>query len=103
MILGIYITNYYLDVTFVTNQRVIDVEQLSLFSRETSELHLENIQDIRVEIKGFIHSILNYGTLFIQTSSAQDEFSMSNIQNPQAVREIISRAREELDVRGFVK
>lgn len=93
MIFAISITNYYLDVLLVTNRRVIDIEQLGLFSRDVAELHLENIVDLHVEVKGFIASFFNYGNLYLQTSSERPQFSMSNVQDPHRVQEIISKAR----------
>jgi len=93
MIFGISITNYYLDVLIVTTRRVIDVEQLGLFSRNMAELQLENIQDMNVEVKGFIPSFLDYGTLKIQTSGTESEFFLSHVQHPYHVQEIISKAR----------
>lgn len=93
MVFAVSITNYYLDVLIITNYRIIDIEQFGLFSRDTAELHLENIEDIHVEVKGLIASLLNYGSLNIQTSSEKPEFSMSNVHDPNRVQEIISKAR----------
>lgn len=96
MAFAISITNYYLDVLIVTNRRIIDIEQVGLFSRDTSELHLENIEDMHVEIKGLVASFLNYGKLQVQTSSETLEFVMNNIRDPHRVQEIISKARMAL-------
>lgn len=93
MVLAISITNYYLDVLIVTDRRVVDVEQIGLFSRDTAELHLDAIEDIHVEIKGLIASFFNYGDLNIQTSSESPEFSMANVRDPHRVQEVISKAR----------
>jgi hypothetical protein len=93
MIFAISITNYYLDVLLITNRRVIDVEQLGLFSRDVAELHLENIVDLHVEVKGFIASFFNYGNLYLQTSSERPQFSMNNVYDPHRIQEMISKAR----------
>lgn len=93
MVFAIYVTDYYLDVLIVTNRRVIDVEQLGLFSRDTAELHLDSIEDMHVEIKGLVATLFKYGNLQIQTSSESPEFSMKNLNNPHRVQEIISKAR----------
>lgn len=93
MVFAVSITNYYLDVLIVTNRRIIDIEQVGLFSRDTAELHLDTIEDMHVEIKGIIASFFNYGNLQIQTSSENPEFLMNNIRNPHRVQGIISKAR----------
>lgn len=93
MVFAISLTNYYLDVLLITNRRVIDVEQLGLFSRDVAELHLENIVDLHVEIKGFVASFFNYGNLYLQTSSERPQFSMNNVPDPHRVQEMISKAR----------
>lgn len=95
MAFAMYITNYYLDVLIITNRRVIDVEQIGLFSRDVAELHLDSIRDIHVEIKGFIPSLFNYGVLHIQTSAATPQFSMTNVRDPHRIQEAISKARLE--------
>ena len=93
MVFAISITNYYLDIILITNRRVVDIEQLGLFSRDVAELHLENIVALHVEIKGFVASFFNYGSLYLQTSSERPQFSMNNVQDPHRVQEIISKAR----------
>lgn len=94
---GIYFTNYYLDVLFVTNRRIIDVEQFGLFSRDIAELHLDNIEDIRVETKGLIPSLFKYGDLHLQTAGDNREFHMKNVCEPYKVQETISKARMALE------
>jgi len=47
-------TDYYLDIWIVTNMRVIDMEQKSLFHRQTSTFRLDKIQDVTVEINGIV-------------------------------------------------
>jgi hypothetical protein len=61
-------TNYYLDVWIVTDKRIVNVEQLTLFSRETTTMRIERIQDATVEIHGVLPSMLGYGNLRIQSA-----------------------------------
>lgn len=98
-------TNYYLDVLIVTNQRVIDVEQRSLFSRDTAELQLENIQDIRIEERGILAALLHFGDMYIQTAGAQREFVVRHIPHPVRVKDIIVHHRNQLKVmqQGIIK
>lgn len=87
-------TDYYLDVLLVTNKRVMDIEQIGLFSRDTLETRLENIQDIRVEVAGFLASVMDFGNLRLQTAGSTTEFVIKNIHKPHKTKDIISRECE---------
>ena len=96
-LLGVWIwgfmmwTDYYLDITVITNKRIIDMEQRGLFSRETSTMRYEAIQDVTTDIKGVLHTLLNYGNLYIQTAATTKEFILDDIYNPNLAKEIIVR------------
>ena len=47
--------DYYFDVWIITNKRVVNVEQKGLFNREVSELELERIQDIIMNLQKAKH------------------------------------------------
>lgn len=82
-------TDYHLDMWVVTDSRVIDVEQKGFFHREIATLQVEQIQDVTVEIKGIFSTILNFGTIRVQTAAASREFTIRGIPNPKRVKEII--------------
>ncbi len=95
-ILGLWIiffvqwTNYYLDVWYVTQKRIIDVNQKSIFHREVSNLRFDKIQDISIEVNGFIATMLNFGDIKVQTAAEDSsEFLIRNARNPERVRRII--------------
>src|SRR3989338_5121724 len=54
----IFWTDYYLDMWILTDKRLIDVEQKGLFAREVSSLRLDRIQDIKMEVSGFIPTLV---------------------------------------------
>lgn len=80
-------TDYYLDMWIVTNERVINTEQNGLFSRVTSELHLNQIQDITSEMHGIIPTFLTYGSVIIQTAGTKERFHFEQIDNPDKIKE----------------
>lgn len=102
MIFFIHWTNYYLDVLVVTNKRILDIEQIGLFSRDMAEIRLEHIQDIKVEVLGLIDSFLKMGNLHIQTAGQHKEIFLKNIPDVQEVKNMISRCCEELSKLGGV-
>lgn len=83
-------TNYYLDVWYVTEKRIIDVEQKGIFHREISNLRFDKIQDISIEVRGFIATMLNFGDIRVQTAGEDSsDFFMSSARDPERVRKII--------------
>ena len=79
-------TNYYLDVLIITDKRIIDVEQVSLFSRDNVSVPLRNIEDIKVEVFGILPSLLDYGNLSVQTAGESREIVISRIAHPHEAR-----------------
>lgn len=84
-------SDYYLDVWIVTNERVINIEQKGLFTRTASELHLSAIEDTTSEVKGMIHTFLDYGNVHIQTAGERTRFIFKNVPHPEIVKETIVR------------
>lgn len=83
-------TNFYLDVWYVTQKRIIDVEQKGIFHREISNLRFDKIQDISIEVTGFIATMLNFGDIHVQTAAEDSsDFFMKDARNPERVRKII--------------
>ncbi len=84
-----YFVTFHLDMWIVTNDRLLDMEQKSLFSRIISELDLYQIQDATSEVSGFFPSLFNYGSLSLQTAGAVDRFIFKNVANPNKLRQLI--------------
>ena len=91
----IMLADFFLDVWILTDQRVIAVEQKSLFSRVVSECSLSKIQDTSIEIHGFIPTILHYGNLTVRTASEHQDFIFKNVARPNFISEEIARTAKE--------
>lgn len=89
-------TNYYLDILLITNKRIIDIEQHTLFSRDFAEMRLENIQDIKVEVMGIIPELLKMGDLHIQSAGLSKEVVLKYMPNPYELKNIISKCHDEI-------
>jgi len=94
-------TNYYLDILAITNKRILDIEQVGLFTRNIAELRVEHVEDIKVEVLGFVASLLDFGNLYIQSAGATKEVVLKHIPNPHAVREAISKLQEEISRKHY--
>ena len=86
------LTMYSLDTWIVTNERVIDILQIGMFRRKVSELHLESIQDISVNIHGIVQSYLNFGDIEIQTAATAQRFLFDQVPHPLKIKDSIMEA-----------
>lgn len=92
-------TDYYLDTWIVTTERIINIEQIGLFTRVVSELNLPEIQDITAETSGVLATVLSYGDVYIQTAATRERFNFKQIDNPEHVKEDILRLTHAAKVR----
>ncbi len=88
-------TNYYLDVWIITDQRIVDIEQFSLFSRDVSEFRMDRVQDLTVEVKGIIPTLMGFGDLHVETAGTQHQFHIREIPNPYEVKDRIIRIHDQ--------
>ncbi len=88
-------TNYYLDEWIVTNERVITVEQKGLFYREIGSLRLDAIQNVSVEVSGFIATMFKMGNLMVETAGERVMFVMRDAENAEHCKQIISHLCKE--------
>lgn len=96
LLLAFYIwMDNYLDVWTITTHRIISRLQNGLFNRTVSELELYRVQDVSVEQKGFLPTMLNYGDLYIQTAGATERFVLKNVGDPVKIARIIQRLDED--------
>ncbi|MBU0597020.1 PH domain-containing protein [Patescibacteria group bacterium] len=86
---------YYLDMWIVTNDRIVDIEQLGLFARSVSELDLFRIQDVTTDVHGFFSTIFHYGDVTVKTASSNVGIVFRNVPNPNKVREDLIRLSHE--------
>jgi len=87
--------DYWLDSWILTNERIIDIEQKGLFSREVSEFKLDKIQDISVDVSGVIPTLFHYGDVQIETAGFEREFVFKTVPNPQNVKSEILKMQDE--------
>ncbi len=71
-----------LDIVVVTNERVIDITQVTLLDRDTSEASLRQIQDVKGQIKGILGTILTFGTISVRTANDISVFELDHVHRP---------------------
>lgn len=82
------------DIYQVTSTRIIDIERLPFFLRETRrEASLSRIQNITLEIPGILGKLLNYGSVKIETAGGE-AFTFDRVKDPRRVQTEIFRRVE---------
>lgn len=83
--------NYYLDLWVVTDKRIVNIEQISLFNRDVMTMRLERVQDATVEVRGFWAEFFGFGNLTILSASHgnEGEKTFFGIPDPEGIKAII--------------
>jgi uncharacterized membrane protein YdbT with pleckstrin-like domain len=87
-----YFLLWFYDVYIITNQRVICVEQKSLFSKEFAEIDLADIKDVTYAIKGVAATLFRYGTVKIKSEDGTLE--LEGLSEPDEVQEMLKKLSE---------
>ncbi len=86
-------THHFLDLWVLTDRRFIAIEQIGFFNRRVSNLRLERIQDIQAAVSGLIPTLLNFGTLRLQTAGAvENNFVLKHVPAPRELQALIATA-----------
>lgn len=80
---------------FITDENIVDMDQVGLFQRTIATLRLSRVQDISVQVKGPMQTIFQYGTVTIQTAGEKELFHFDYVPNPYAVKAIIVETYEK--------
>ena len=80
---------FYLDLLIITNDRLLDIDQINLFARTMAEVDLYQVQDATSEIKGFFPTLFNYGDVIIQTAGPSPAITIHDTANPNELRQLI--------------
>lgn len=86
---------YYLNVHIVSDQRIVDIDQMGLLFREVSELNIETIEDVTSQNMGVFGNFLDYGMVYIQTAGAAQRFEFGNVPNPGKIASLILQLYEQ--------
>jgi hypothetical protein len=86
---------YYFDVVIVTNVRIVDITQESLFARKISEANLTDVEDVNAEVRGVLNTLFHFGTVHVQTAGTAENFQFDFLPNPYQVSKLISDLHEQ--------
>lgn len=84
------------DLFILTDHRLIDITQVSFLKRTVATTPLNQIQDTTSDIHGVLGTLLNYGSIDVQTAAGDaSSFTIDHVPNPAMVaRKILTYAEE---------
>jgi hypothetical protein len=85
---------YYLNLHIVSEERIVDIDQVGLLNHMVSELNVETIEDVTGHTIGLFGNLLDYGTVYIQTAGATERFEFDNVPHPGHIAKIILEVYE---------
>ena len=88
--LAVIWTDYYLDLWIVTNRRIINMNQIGLFNRETTSWQLDRVQEVTIGVRTIFENFLGFGSVEVQTAGPTDEFAkIMGVKSPSRIQSVI--------------
>jgi len=81
----------------LTTDSITQINQASLFNRQSSQLSLGNLEDVTAEQDGPVAHMLNYGLLKVETASESGKFVFVYCPNPNYYAQQVLAAREAFE------
>jgi uncharacterized membrane protein YdbT with pleckstrin-like domain len=87
---------------YVTTDSVTQVQQTGLFNKQSSQLSLENLEDVTAEKNGILAQMFNFGVIKCETAGERSKFVFPFCPNPTYYAQEILNARERFmqDIRS---
>lgn len=86
----------------ITNNHIVDVEQLGVFNKVVSTLRLDEIQDVSASVSGPTQTLFKFGTVIIQTAGERDNFVFDYVPNPYELEQYILDMRKKSNVNKLI-
>jgi|SRR3990167_2101559 len=94
IITGITAILYRLNVVYVTNEKIAQVNYMGLFHREVSQLNIGKVEDVTITQRGVFAYIFNYGTFQVETAGELPNKQFTYVSKPHEISKIIIDAHE---------
>jgi len=93
-ILSVVSKVYWQNEWIVTDDSITQLTQLSLFSRKSSQLSMDNLEDVTVDQSGALQQMFNFGTLRVETAGERSKFMFTYCPEPTKYARLILEAHE---------
>lgn len=87
-------TLYYLHVSIITSEKIVDAHQHSLFSNKIATMHVKDIQDVSAMQGGILQSFMRYGNVSVQTAGEKPNFLFEKVPSPYILQREIMELRD---------
>ena len=81
----------------VTSDSITQVQQNSLFNKQSSQLSMASLEDITAQQDGIIQQMFHYGVLAAETAGERSKFRFIYCPNPNHYAQLILNAREQFE------
>lgn len=82
-------------VFIISDRRVVDHEQIGLFSRIVSEARFHQIDEVTYHVKGVLPTIFRYGVVRLQLHGNAADIEFKHVRRPARIADLINDLREE--------
>lgn len=77
--------HWFFNIYIVTNRRVIDIDFHYLLFKDFAEANLNRIQDLNYTTGGVLATVVDYGTVYVQTASEIPNIEFELVAHPQRI------------------
>ena len=84
----------------VSTDSITQIAQSGLFTTQTSQLQLSDLEDVTVDKQGILQTLLDYGQLKAETAGEHSRFTFLYCPAPNECARKILAAREQMRNRG---
>lgn len=81
---------WYFNVFIITDERIIDVDFLSLIYHDIASAKIDNIEDVTSIKGGALRSVFDFGTVQIQTAAEKTMFEFEDVPHPAQVTKLLN-------------
>ncbi|MBP9819814.1 PH domain-containing protein [Candidatus Woesebacteria bacterium] len=99
-----FLTWYY-NVFIITDERVVDVDFISLLYRRITSAKINNIEDVTSTAGGALQTVFDFGTVTVQTAGAKPEIEFNDVPHPNMIVELFNELlleEEQEEIEGRV-
>lgn len=89
---------WYFNIYIVTTKHLVDINFHNLLFYDVTEVQVEDIQSISHSVKGIIHSLFNFGNVFVETAAKQQRVEFVNVPRSAEVADRIQDLKEKQEV-----
>lgn len=86
---------WYFSIYIVTNQRLRQVSQKSLFKKSVTDLSLDKIENITMTVPNVFAGLSGYGTIIIQTAAGS--LTISAVSKPKKIHNLLENTIKEFE------